>query len=365
MTNQRYSLDVVNKAHWDVDGNEQCLGCLDCGDRRLCGGISPNHDLQLYSCFDLCKNCKPGNCKWVCPGDPSHFVARLQEINGLSMDSVPVAPRSQRPPALPDVVPVIYHGDRRVEALQTQAVAIPLRKLFSHRSGLVKFGSRQELASTFKFAHDALIIADGVAKDAPLEAYWSKGRRAGVARELVRLGVDIITTPNFSVFSDLPRWDNLYNMKRIAICWYEFAAEGLATALHVNGRTERDWERWGSFLVRHDEILMLAFEFRTGARYRDRGRRYAARLCDLAEKADRRLILFARGAKEYEVMLRDAFGQVITLSSDPFMKTVFRRKNIPHSLRGQAWQPTLTFLDQPLDELLQQNVDATLAGHSG
>jgi hypothetical protein len=52
------------------------------------------------------------------------------------------------------------------------------------------------------------------------------------------------TTPNYSLFVDRPRWDDLHAMKRIAIVHGEFLEAGMPGALHVNGRTDRDFERW-------------------------------------------------------------------------------------------------------------------------
>src|SRR5207249_4165551 len=51
-----------------------------------------------------------------------------------------------------------------------------------------------------------------------------------------------------SMFLDVPRWDNLHNMKRIALCWSELVSRGLPTSLHLNARTDRDWERWIEFI---------------------------------------------------------------------------------------------------------------------
>ncbi len=50
-------------------------------------------------------------------------------------------------------------------------------------------------------------------------------------------------------------------MKRIAIVWSEIQREGMLCALHVNARTDRDFERWTLFLCEHPEITHVAFEF--------------------------------------------------------------------------------------------------------
>jgi hypothetical protein len=41
----------------------------------------------------------------------------------------------------------------------------------------------------------------------------------------------------------VPRLDNLFNMKRIALVWSEIQREGMPCALHLNARTDRDFER--------------------------------------------------------------------------------------------------------------------------
>lgn len=55
----------------------------------------------------------------------------------------------------------------------------------------------------------------------------------------------MVTTPNYSLSIDQPRWDDLHSLKRIAIVHEEFLNEGLPAALHVNARTDKDWERDG------------------------------------------------------------------------------------------------------------------------
>jgi hypothetical protein len=51
------------------------------------------------------------------------------------------------------------------------------------------------------------------------------------------LGVTLVTTPNFSLFIDQPRWDDLHSQKAVMIAHEEFLSEGLPAALHVDART--------------------------------------------------------------------------------------------------------------------------------
>ena len=54
----------------------------------------------------------------------------------------------------------------------------------------------------------------------------------------IPLGVEMVNSPNFSLFTNVTRHDNLHNMKRIALTSAEFMAGGMPCALHVNVRTD-------------------------------------------------------------------------------------------------------------------------------
>src|SRR3546814_16302451 len=84
-------------------------------------------------------------------------------------------------------------------------------------------------------------------------------------QQLAALDIALITPPNYSVLTDVPRTDNLHAMKRILMATVEMMQAGLPTALPANARTERDFERWGELIAERPEIPYLAFEFAPGA----------------------------------------------------------------------------------------------------
>lgn len=305
--------------------------------------------------MDHCTCAHPSTCDIVCPRNPSRFVARIREIRGFGLKDIPKAPIT-RNPDLPLVVPEIMHGKRRLSALVVDAVAIPLSEVFYARTGQLRFLARGNLEAAFRVRPQRLII-DGVAVDKHLENYWAAARLAGFAEAVQILRPDLITVPNFSLFTDVPRWDNLYNMKRIAICWQELQAAGNAVALHVNARTDRDYERWGAFLRDHREINWLAFEFATGAAIVEGGDWHTAQLRSLPDKAHRPLNIVIRGGRQHLAHLRKSYQTVTFISSNPFMKTMKRRRLRIVGTRGR-WIPTMTFLKQPLDDLLAANIVA-------
>jgi hypothetical protein len=93
---------------------------------------------------------------------------------------------------------------------------------------VARYTSAGGLAKAFGIGLDVPVILTGTAKDRPLERWWSLGaQRRDAIRALRSLGVTLVTTPNFSLFIDQPRWDDLHSQKRIMIVHEEFLSEGL------------------------------------------------------------------------------------------------------------------------------------------
>lgn len=166
----------------------------------------------------------------------------------------------------------------------------------------------------------------------------------------------LVTTPNYSLFLDRPRWDDLHAMKRIAIVHNEFLSEGMPAALHVNGRTETDFRRWGAYVSVRPEITHLAYEFTTGTGWADRCELHAAWLAGLAAAAGRPLHLVIRGGVDVLPTLSAAFPRITMINTSIFMKTMMRRRAIPDGNSGLAWQYVPTAIEAPLDDLFADNL---------
>jgi len=345
--------DIAQKLHHSSDLGIS-LGCINCPERELCGGLRVSGD--HYNCMVFCVCPDPSSCELACPNNLPVFIARHQEVRGFSLDNVPRTPVLFFP-QLPPSVPVIYHGFKRVGAVKADAVAVPLSYLFNRKTGAVRFTSREEIAETFGFEESARLVILGVDQDDRIEDYWALRQAARTPERLAALRPDLITVPNFSLPLDVIRYDNLHNIKRIALCWSELMLAGIPTALHVNARTDRDWERWINFIVRREEVKAVSFEFATGPARPEWGKWYASRLADLAMAVPRRLQLITRGGFSYVPLLRRAFADVVFIDSTTFMKTVHRKKLILKQGRQPRWIDAKTATHEPLDGLLQQNVE--------
>ncbi len=171
------------------------------------------------------------------------------------------------------------------------------------------------------------VILTGTATDPPLERWWSLGAwRRAMIRELRKLGVALVTTPNFSLFVDQPRWDDLHSIKRIALAHEEFLSEGLPAALHVNARTDQDWDRWRACVAGRPEVTHIAFEFATGAGRAERIKWHADQLARLAAAIDRPLHLIVRGGGKVMPQLAAGFARLTVLETSAFVKTVKRQQ---------------------------------------
>jgi len=250
---------------------------------------------------------------------------------------------------------MIYNGHCRMSHFCAEVVAVPLKELFSQRTGRIKFKNRESLFTKFKIDASAKLMIVGIGRDRFLENYWSLGRSHDLPDAIMALSPAMVTAPNFSLFTDVPRWDNLHNMKRIAKCWHEIASNGIPTALHVNARTDRDWERWVEFLRFHEEIAGISYEFKTGAAIYERGKWHVDQLLKLAAAVGRPLDILIRGGQQYLGSLKTNFRQTSFLSSDVFVKTVKRRR-LRESPDGKLrWARTWTMQGEFLDDLLADN----------
>lgn len=333
-----------HRLHDDAERHPLAIGCHVCPDLRACGGL--RIEAGSYSCQDRCCGGNEG-CDRVCLRKPVVFVARLREVGGLELGNVPRT-GLRALPALPAVVPVLYGGPSRTR-YYGKAVALPLARLM-HRS----FSSVEELADEFRFSPSAAVVVTGTDEDRPLERWWALGstERRRIIRSLTVLGVRAATSPNFSMFTDRPRHDDLHSAKRITLAWQEMVDAGLPTALHVNARTDADWLRWSDFIAEREEVDAIAYEFATP----HRREWHATHLVRLAQEAGRPLRLVVRGARPFLGLFARAFNTVTVVDTSAYMKTMQRRRAEVRPSGEIGWFGIRTGLGQPLDELLEHNV---------
>lgn len=341
-----------NKLWDDPTQHPTSLGCRKCPEYARCGGL--HTDAGVFDCNDLCICTDKSKCDLICRSKPFHFVQRVREIGGLGLDSVAHTTGITAPP-LPEIVPFIDHKYSRIEVFQSPFVALPLYRVIDLVKAKVHVRSRDELADRFHISCDATIVLSGVDKDRFIERWWELPNRGEILRDLRLLGVGLFTTPNYSVLTDVPRTDNLYAIKRIALAWAEASKAGLPTALHINARTERDYENWIDFIAKRQEITTLAFEFATGCGQPERIDWHLSQLRELAAKIGRPLTLVVRGGSRKLYVLRQHFSKVTLLETESFSKALRRQRAYISASGKLKWIKSPTPEGAPVDELLAHN----------
>ncbi len=334
--------------------NPLSMGCQNCLDRTVCGGL--HVDRPVFDCLSLCCG-ESTNCDSVCRKKPIEFAQRVREVQGFELHNV-ARSAVLKSPSIPNVVPIILHGKKRSTSFNVAStVCLPFYDVIARQDGGSRYDNVAALIDGFKLSPSAQVILTGTATDPPLERWWTLGspaRRESV-RRLREIGIALVTTPNFSLFTDRPRWDDLHSMKRIAIVHEEFLSEGMAAALHLNARTDRDWSRWIEHVRQRPEITHVAFEFATGAGYGCRIQWHVENLIRLAHCVNRPLHLVIRGGGRSLRALVSAFASVTLLDTTAFVKTMKRKRAVLRRKSGIRWMAAPTQKDQPLDDLLAEN----------
>jgi hypothetical protein len=231
--------------------------------------------------------------------------------------------------------------------------------MFERRTGAPRYRSHADLCRNFRIAEGSSFILTGVQRDRPLERWWELGRvrRKEVIRAARDCGAILATSPNYSLFIDRPRWDDLHAIKRIAWMHHEFLEAGMPAALHVNGRTDTDFRRWAEYVAAHPEVEYLSYEFTTGTGRPARRRQHAAWLAGLAKDVGRPLHLLVKGGSDVLPELCGAFSGITFLDTSAFLKTMMRFR----AIKGQtiSWWLSPTAVGEPLDDLLDTNWEIT------
>lgn len=351
----------------DLSNGQPMLGCSSCPERRLCGGLHVTAGgAQAIDCMGMCRCQDPAKCDVVCPAAPSRYWRRIIEVHGLDLEAIPVA-RVLPLPTLPEVALLLEGniGDGKPSRAHAFA-AVPLSMTVAGGGRQTRAKTRKELEQTFGVAPRDGWIASGVEKDSHVERMWRLPTPRRTWESLKRAGVIFATTPNFSTYADVPRHDNLHAMMRIAWTWYEMVESGLPTALHINGRTDHDFVRWGQFAKRQPGLRAVAFEFLTGAEPKEDGRRYVDRLRLFAQESARKdLRLVLRSGASWVLELREHFKEVMLIDSGPYFKTIKRQRQEAGPNGTPVFRSHKTVGRAEMHALFLHNAKAKLAIHAG
>jgi Domain of unknown function (DUF4417) len=338
--------------------------CTACAFRAECGGLDDQQ--SLWGCFSACSvDCVARGCDWTCPASPADFIERMRDVGGFSNEGITLKPLGDA--ALPSYVPMIHHGygrggDNDV-AVDAKIAAISIKDVFRARyDGRLEVVADDavSLRRRFGLRDDSKVMLVCIANDRPLERYWAHRRLDDIPARLTRLGLLGVTLPNYSFFTDAPRTHTLWNRRRMLRVGEELSAQGLPVVPHLNALTNEDWRFWRDFLRSHPEINVLAKEFQTGLREKDKAANAIASLRKLQDDVGRPLRLVAVGATRYLRSIRNAFASVTFVDSGPFMRAMKRRARVPGTGKPQ-WRKVSVPSGRELLDLLNSNIRSQTA----
>lgn len=340
-------------SYWhDSSRHPLALGCTDCAFFDECGGL--NVPPGIFDCGDFCTCWSPKDCDIPCPKNPKTLHRYVREVRGVTWENIPRFD-SAAIGSFPVSVPIIYHGSSRLVPYDGEAAALMLYDLLSFPSATLKYSSREELYEKFSLAPDVKLMVCGVAGDRELSRIWSHLDAATLVAGFIKFGVQLMTSPNFSVFSNVPRTDNLVSQKRIVTLWHELSSRGLPTALHLNPRTDADWNRIFEFVTERDEVTSVCFEFGTVGRYKSRIPWHVERLRYLGQVTSSRLTLVAKGGLPFVEELGGWFREYVFLESESFVRTHKRKKLVIGNGGELVRSDTMTLKGQSLHDLFHEN----------
>ena len=322
---------------------EPALGCQDCFARKECGGL---YTPGALDCFCHCCN-KPDTCTYLCPRS-KHFIDVWRDTDGITITK-PFLRQGHN--ALPAYIPLIQHGNRRTAPLQVAHAALTTFDI-TRRDKRINDMLRDpnQLRAKFQLAPTTALLLSSIAPDKELERYWQDRHHRHLIDGIKAIKPAHVIAPNFSLFHNVPRFDNLANIKRSLLCAEELGKAGLSVIPYVAGITAADWERWADFLKEQNQITMVCKEFQTGPSKKTIGEWHIHRLQELQQRLGRALHVIAIGGRRYRRQLR-AFERITIMDSAPFMRTMHRRQ-----FCNNRWQETPTPHGAPLDDLLAHNI---------
>ena len=356
---------MPKKAPFALVGDTPALGCSSCFFYDKCGGLLVRE--PIWDCFETCRDgCVPSQCDYVCPHKPD-FADRILEAGGLRPASqVRLLPLEGR--LLPLYIPQIIHGKKRRQILSNRLVALPTFRVLTGGENTygesVKSGSA--LREQFRLHPATEVLLVSVAPDGHLERYWRCRRLSHAPARLAQLGILGMTLPNYSIFLNVPllnqsarpapRTHWLFNRARMLRVGEELAQAGVSSVPHLNASSTTDWQYWERLLIEHPRMRYVSKEFQTGLTRLNVGRDAIDALARLQDRVGRDLHPIVVGGTRFLEDFARKFQRFTLVDSVPFMATIHRRRLVPRGQTRIGRVPNPTPADQPLDDLLEENI---------
>lgn len=210
-----------------------------------------DYDTHCFSCFD-------DNLGYeVLAEDVVGHAGWLADIGGVEFDDI--IPMTTPNLLLSSYVPVLPKGGSKVlmSGIQPPIVSVFLKDIVSAK--LHKFPS--SLKERFGIGEETKVILFAYGKDKLIEDLWPK--REVFYSEIKRLGFDLVTGINYSVWHSHPHEERLVNVKRSLVTFSEMQKRGIPAIPHIYWSGKKDFLRWAEWLNRYPRVRTVAIDLQT------------------------------------------------------------------------------------------------------
>lgn len=331
----------------------ESANCFECRFAADCSGMEYP---ELYGCFSYCAaTCqRVGSCDYTCPNNPDPYLntVRWAEVGGVGNQGIESIRLSDTKSAtLPRYVPRIGRFWKRGRSkgkpapLETSWAAISLFDIL-RRSGKSEYKAIAEtpieLRRHYSLRDDCKLLLVGVAEDRHLERFWRYHKAFDSSAALAKLGIEVVTPPNFSYFLDIPKTHYIWNRKRLLRASEELSKSGLVVSPHIYATNEFEWKFWVEFYREREHLSLATVEFQTADGTQSRMEDAVERLLWFRDQVGREIHPILVGGRHAAKIVSVGFDNFTITDQNPYMKSVNRMLFRPTENNGIGWRQLRT-----------------------
>ena len=225
------------------------LNCALCPARARCGGVRNFCGQGVPMGDSSCTRCV-GNSLL----DMSVREAVVRHLGGLNLDW-PRQVRHPQLPELPDHLPVLVQA--YADPVDAPWVALHGARLFGIGGERLTPKHHRPLHEVYRLAPTTRLAVEFYVDDRVLEGLWRN--RTLVVDQLRRLGVDLVLSPNFSVWNSDMRFMQLVNIRRAAVFHHLLVEAGVRAVPDISFYYfEPDGRLWADWVNDHRDVQAVS-----------------------------------------------------------------------------------------------------------
>jgi hypothetical protein len=275
--------------------------------------------------------------------------------------------RHHQPQSLPDHLPVLVQA--YADPIEVPWVALHAGRVLGVTGRGLTPKHRRPIHEVYRLGSGTRVALEFYVEDRVLEGLWAN--RLCVIRELKQLGLDLVLSPNFSVWRDHSRFEQLVQQRRSFAFYHELIEAGLPAIPDVGwSRFEPDGRLWAEWINGQPDLRAISI-FCGGRKIHAERRAQRETEEDIAlfHRAVRPDVTFVLGgihAPERLLALRRAApGRQLVICNGMAYALAQRRRLLDRSLERSAARSTrdcfllnCAFSDGAYADLLRETADA-------